>query len=439
MYKTLFIFLLILISTFFVTAQNRNEIQNHTSYYNNKLITLASFVEKTDGDSLKLNLYYKLPVNNYLLRQTQDGLFQGISNLTLTLSDSDGVVRFHRLFNDTIISKKSQFLPNEVVFQNGYVSYMIPKENYQLEVRVNDGNSRKSDKVPIGYMVLDTTKKIKASFLVLEKINENRYSPINLLNNINFSASPKTILLNLFVNTDYTNLNFKIRKLKSEDEYNLDFSEINGKVEKIKLKELHFLPQFVEINYSTKATTEKEEFGNYYYMIDFINNPFVPGRYVLELYSSNRLVYTTNFRVIWDDQPIVLNNINIALKISEIFLTKDEIETVRNQNRKEQFKKLFEIWRNLDVNTPLDNYPEAMIDFYRRADYAYYTFSTFAERNGALTDKGKVYILNGPPDKIEEVFKMKKLNEIWTYTNLIKEYTFESVEAGVFKLVNIKE
>jgi len=234
-------------------------------------------------------------------------------------------------------------------------------------------------------------------------------------------------------------LRYKITKINSEDEYNLDFKEINGKVEKIKSEEIHIKSNYIEINFNPKISKGEEEFSQNLYFIEFPTNPFVPGSYQLELISGERVVWSNKFKVIWDEQPIILSNLNVALKVSEIFLNVDEIEAVRSANRKNQFKALFEVWKKLDKTTIEDNYPEAMIEFYRRADYAYFAFSTFAERNGALTDKGKVYILNGPPDRIDEVFKMKKLNEIWTYTNLIKEYTFESIESGVFKLVKIKE
>lgn len=439
MKKSTFIFLILIVFFKNLSAQNRNELQSHISYYNNKLISLATFVEKTNSDSLKLNLFYKLPINNFLLRQSSNGTFQGIAYITLTLSDKDGVVRFHRLFNDTILSSKSLFLPNELIFKEGYANFIIPNQQYQLEIRVNDINSKKSDKVAISHLVMDTARKLNASFVVLNQVGDNQYKPICLLNNSDFSISPKSILINLFSNTDYANLTYKIQKLKSEDEYNLELSEINGKVEKIRLEDVKIDNMSIELNYNAKVTAERGDFGNNFYFIDFLNNPFVPGTYKLEIYSGNRTIYSTQFKVIWDNQPITLYNMNVALKISEIFLTKSELDEIRSLNRKFQLRGLFDVWKKLDKNTPTDNYPEAMIEFYRRADYAFYTFSTFAERNGALTDKGKIYILNGPPDKIEEVFKMKKLNEIWTYTNLIKEYTFESVESGVFRLVSIKE
>lgn len=421
------------------SAQNRNELQINYHYYSNKLIVLLAFAENTNSDSLKLNIFYKLPVNNYLLKQISEGNFQAIATITITLSDSEGVVRFHRLFNDTILSSKSKFLPNEFVFKEGYNSFIVPNQRYQLEARVNDLNSKKSEKVSLNYIPLDSINKSSASILPLSKIKDNRYMPSYLFGNFNYNSQPKLLLINLLSKVDYSNLRYKITKINSEDEYNLDFKEINGKVEKIKSEEIHIKSNYIEINFNPKISKGEEEFSQNLYFIEFPTNPFVPGSYQLELISGERVVWSNKFKVIWDEQPIILSNLNVALKVSEIFLNVDEIEAVRSANRKNQFKALFEVWKKLDKTTIEDNYPEAMIEFYRRADYAYFAFSTFAERNGALTDKGKVYILNGPPDRIDEVFKMKKLNEIWTYTNLIKEYTFESIESGVFKLVKIKE
>lgn len=420
-------------------SQSRNELSSNYKYYNNKLVTVATFIEKSNPDSFKLHLFYKLPINNYLLKQTSTGNFLGIANFTFTLSDKDGVVRFHSLFNDTIISSKSQFSQTETDFKKGYTTFSIPNQNYSMEIRVSDGNSKKSERLSVNYIINDTTRKLNGSLLFLNKRTENQYDPVCLLNNSNYSKTSKALVINLLGSVDYQNLTYKIKKIENEDEYNLTMPEINGKVEKIRTNEVKFDNQLVEFNFNPKVSREIEETGQFYYLIDFIHNPFVPGQYQLDLSSNNRIIFSTNFKVIWDDQPISLHNINVALKISEIFLTKSEIDKIRSVNRKYQFKELFNIWKSLDKTTPMDNFSEAMMEFYSRADYAYYNFATFAERNGALTDKGKVYILNGPPDKIEEEFKMKKLNEKWTYSNLIKEYTFESIEAGVFKLVNIKE
>lgn len=438
--KKLFSFSIFFVSFFFYAqSQSRNELQMNNHFYTNKLIVLSAFIEEINSDSLKLNLFYRLPINNFLLKQISDGNFQAIAAITITLSDSDGVVRFHRLFNDTILSTKSKFLPSEFAFKEGYYNFFIPNHKYQLEARVSDLNSKKSEKVSLNFIQVDTVRKTITSILPLSKINEIRYKPSYLFGNFNYSPNPKLLLINFLTQNEYLNITYKISKVKSEDEYNFDFKEINGKVEKMNIEDIQITPKYIEINNNPKITRVQDDFSQKIYYIEFPTNPFVPGNYQLELFMGNRLIFSTKFKVIWDEQPITLSNLNVALKISEVFLTAEEIETIRSANRKNQIKTLFEIWQKLDKTTNSDNYPEAMVEFYRRADYAYYAFSTFAERNGALTDKGKVYILNGPPDKINEVFKMKKLNEIWTYSNLIKEYTFESVESGVLKLVSIKE
>jgi hypothetical protein len=56
-----------------------------------------------------------------------------------------------------------------------------------------------------------------------------------------------------------------------------------------------------------------------------------------------------------------------------------------------------------------------------------------------VTDRGKVYILYGPPSTIERKLVEKSSIEIWKYIELKKEFTFESISTGVYKLSKIVE
>lgn len=436
--KLRFIFTILLVFTYSIFSQQRSELNLTNQYYYNKLISASAFLEQISEDSSYLHIYYKLPLNNYLFKQISNNSFQSIASFTITLSDKDGVVRYHKLFNDTLVTTNTQFPITKFSFQNGYLKLNIPNKNYSLEIQVFDQNSRKSEKIKIDYQIYDSTKKNTVSVLFFEQSADNKYIPVTLQNNCNYSQAPKTIILNFLGRSINSNLSYKISKISKEDEYNLEFKTIQGNLQEIGNSEIDFNKDFVSITQESKIAKQNEQSNNNLFKIDFPSNPFVPGEYTIEIFSKNSTILTFRFKVIWDDQPLVLTNLNVALKISEIFFTDQELQQIRSLNRKQILKGIFEVWEKLD-DTKGDNYPQAMMEFYKRADFAYYNFSTFAERNGALTDKGKVYILNGPPDRTEEVFKMKKLNEIWTYTNLIKEYTFESVESGVFKLVEIKE
>jgi GWxTD domain-containing protein len=80
-----------------------------------------------------------------------------------------------------------------------------------------------------------------------------------------------------------------------------------------------------------------------------------------------------------------------------------------------------------------------MTEYFRRVDYAFFNYQTIIQREGSKTDRGKVYILNGKPDKIENDMNDKRSREIWTYVELEKRYIFDLISVGFYKLVKIED
>jgi GWxTD domain-containing protein len=80
-----------------------------------------------------------------------------------------------------------------------------------------------------------------------------------------------------------------------------------------------------------------------------------------------------------------------------------------------------------------------MAEFFRRVDAAEENFKTLTQKEGAKSDRGKIYILNGAPDKITNEVKDKSSLEIWHYDKLKTNYFFEIVSVGNYKLVKILE
>ncbi len=424
-----------------LNAQNPQNPQRKISqknFYSNKLATISTFTEiYNNPDSMKLNLFYSLPIENYLMKQNEKGYYQTISRLEVTFSDKDGVVKFYKIIQDTIISQLSVENKSETTIKNGYVEIIFPKQEMEIKIRITDINSKKSETMEAHNLLIDSTTKAKVSLLFIsEKGNENIPNILN--NSLEYSPFSKKILLS-FPYSEYDNLSYKINYKKSEDQPSIFFKEISGKVKTLDIN-------FITVNNDYSVVLERESqatAGNYYSanfisLIELQNNPFLPGEYTLEIFNNNKKIITAPIKVVWADQPFSLNNIDFALQASSIFLTENEIDEVRSANRKNQLIKLFDVWKKFDLS-PQNNFNETMSEFYKRVDYAFLHYSTFAEKNGALTDRGKVYILNGAPTQIQELFKLQKLNEIWTYSNLIKQFTFESIEPGVFKLVEVKE
>jgi len=81
-------------------------------------------------------------------------------------------------------------------------------------------------------------------------------------------------------------------------------------------------------------------------------------------------------------------------------------------------KFLYEFWqrRDIDPQTPANETEET---YYKRVDYARDNF-TSGNREGWKADRGRIYIVFGPPDEIERFPSSSESNpyEIWHYNNI---------------------
>jgi GWxTD domain-containing protein len=83
-------------------------------------------------------------------------------------------------------------------------------------------------------------------------------------------------------------------------------------------------------------------------------------------------------------------------------LTEDEMETFKGYSAAGQEEYLKEFWRGLDP-TPGTPYNEALIEHYRRVEFADKQFGT-AQTRGALSDRGRLYIKYGPAADVKSYY-----------------------------------
>ncbi len=147
--------------------------------------------------------------------------------------------------------------------------------------------------------------------------------------------------------------------------------------------------------------------------------------------------FTKKFSVEWIDMPFSLQNLDYAIEILEYIATPDEMAKLRFGTQQARLQKFKEFWAKRDP-TPKTLYNELMAEYYRRVDYAYINFATLRERDGARTDKGKVYILYGQPTKIERKYTPgRPTEEIWYYEPIRRKFVFTD-QYGSFKLTSVE-
>jgi len=437
--------ILVLLSSEFSIAQNSNYLNPASSFYANKMIFASTMVLPSQADdSVDIFIFYRLQLNQFLFTNLADEYISKYS-LEFSLADSTGVIKFSKVVMDSFKLSKQISPTDSIQFQLNFIKFRINKANYTVQIRAIDNYTKNSDKSTFTLNLFDLKYKHNSfTNIVFFENNGNFFTPIILNNNLNFSGKPIEFGIFIFNGTS-NNIKYEIEKKynnpKAIDPWG-NFQKQTGQIVIYPFSQLTInkTQNSIEIRFPEEASlpgpsiSSIEKYGN----IKFKNNIFSPGDYILKIYTSKGDTTEYKFKVIWEDEPISLLNIDYALNISKLFFNDVEMKKIEKGDYNEQFKNLIEAWEPFDP-TPETPFNEAMNEFYKRVDYAYMNYSTFNEKNGAMTDKGKIYILYGPPNKIEQKFKNGKLYETWIYTSLLKEFTFETVEAGVFKIVNIKE
>ncbi len=133
---------------------------------------------------------------------------------------------------------------------------------------------------------------------------------------------------------------------------------------------------------------------------------------------------TTPFRMVWPDMPQSLKDVDYALDILRYIAPPATLDSLKSGDFEQRRDNLERFWKPRD-STPGTAYNEVMTEYYRRVDHARRTFGTLRAADGAATDRGRIYILYGPPSRTRRTLNPSTVfEEIWVYDRLKKEFTF---------------
>ncbi len=166
----------------------------------------------------------------------------------------------------------------------------------------------------------------------------------------------------------------------------------------------------------------------------------VPGRYEFVLIpEARRDTLRWEFRVVWPQAPLPLRRLSYAIRSMHHILSDAEWDELRRGSEQEQWRKLWQYWKQRDP-TPQTAYNEAMTVYFRRVEHAAIAFQSATEEDGAQTARGTVYILYGEPTRTEREFPPGSApREMWVYDRLRKRFLFELRSDGRWHLVSIEQ
>lgn len=186
---------------------------------------------------------------------------------------------------------------------------------------------------------------------------------------------------------------------------------------------LHLLPQDQGILYGLKST------GSSWKTL-FVPLPLEKleqGLYTLEVqYRSGKASrqHLHQFRVTWPSPPSSLMDPDLAVDALRYIAKEPEIDGMMSGSSERRAESFNRFWKERDQDTTTA-YNQAMAEYYYRVDEAMRKFSTARENDGYKTDRGRIYILYGPPPKSERLLQPNSApKEIWTYMNLHRRFIF---------------
>lgn len=196
------------------------------------------------------------------------------------------------------------------------------------------------------------------------------------------------------------------------------------------------LPRFkVNFPLNNQLIENTQNINTEFYLIDLETKVLDNKRYKLDLQSNNDNINSLNFETFWQDMPVSLLQLDVAIEMLRYIVHEQTIEDVLKKKNEDKMSWFNSFWDSKDpIRATAKN--ELMNEYYSRIDFAFDQFSTASQPEGYDSDQGRIYIKIGPPKEIIRTFPTsRRVIEEWIYPN--RTFIFAASSGfGDFILVN---
>jgi GWxTD domain-containing protein len=442
------------VATLGIKAQPTLEDRSQYYEYGTRLFAEAIVLPSTTPDSMNLYVMYRISysIMNFSKVSGREDKFYSTPVVEFEFRDSTGIIRKRLAHSDTIVIKNYNEIKSRSDYYYGYMFTKLPNTHFEINGTFSDAQTKSSRKFKA--KIIDHTEFLKKSTIgnpiltsPLREKETNYYIPFVMDGSADYSANKINILIPISIKDNYDTYKFSIANVSRKEHY-LEWDSLEtyyGNVVAIPNTTLNVQESGTKqlllslANFQKVPGTNTDSLYQGIIILDFPQNYIVPGAFLLKMEGRTpKDTFSVQFDIAWQDMPLSLQNPEYAAEVMYYMLTDEEYNVIKKGSREEVFKKILAYWKKYDP-TPNTPYNEAMSEYFKRVDYAYFNFQTFAEKDGAKTDRGKIYILNGPATTIDIKLQEDKTIERWYYKRLKKEFVFESVTSGIFKLVGENE
>ncbi len=454
------------------TVFAQNKAFDKSTYYNyeNNFYTEIYTFPTSKLDSLTFYFFYKIAYDDLVFQLNKNEEYFTVANIEANFKDSEGIIRKRIITNDTIYAENFDESVSKSKYFINLVQFTVINSNYDISIKLLNSKSFKANSIEKKVVNCNSATK-KNMFCDIyftgEQIAQDEYEAFINNSVVPFLASEFSILIPM-VSTDTINssigknmFDYKIisKKDTKSNDYKSSkiwgaFNELEGSARVLENKKISaelsnnrakIKLQKIVFDVDTTTTTNNNNNNNNNHnnigllKIDIKSGNFPPGYY--ELIVKNKFTDEEkkfSFEIRWSNIPLSLLDAEYATDLMHYVLTDTEFKEIKKGNKEEQYRKIIKYWEKFDPS-PGTLYNEALATYFNRVDYAFFNFQTITNKDGAKTDRGKIYILYGLPDKIISDVHNGINCEVWHYYKLKQIFTFDIISVGNYKLVEIKE
>lgn len=385
---------------------------------NNPQIKNLIFVERNilpRGDSLECIVSYRIPYSE-LVFVKNGSFFECNVNFECEVKQNSKIVN-RKSSSSIVITENYEKSRDSEKYLEGFVSFQLNQDNHYLFPNLQISNIERR-------IELDSI-----SIFPKRLVKDNFIQPISVLKGESNCNDLTLYKLNNWGNsipfsTDETILIVPILRRKS-GKVKYFIQQNNSQVFTGEISECVKQPiKFDLCNNALFLINGKLDTQTEFFIIKDFSHLLSEGNAKLVIESEDGNKSEFNLNVTWHNKPKSLSNPEFAIELIKYISDELTLKMIFSKSSDEYYSELLKFW---DSRIPNRNYKfnNLMEEYYKRADYANANFNTITKQNGALSDRGKIYILYGKPDQTKREYSLKNfVAEIWFYNNIKKEFVF---------------
>ena len=408
----------------------------------------AYVVPTADPDTAAIAVFFRMANDFLTFQKVTDpndvgGNFKAPMVVGIEVRDTLGVIRQRHRWENTAYTNTFEETNSKNSYHYGWIVFDVGAGSYDISLEILDYQESTDHQIVVPKVSFNPSRPLRnltaPLFVTPESVGGvELLRPFVFGGNVGFTSrdARALILMNDMDEVDYL---YTIRQLPYgiRDIRWWEVSEIEG-------MERSSTRRFPRI--STSATTKEpyleiREGEHADVPVALIEIPIpvttlVPGNYQIELVKAGTQdTLRMPFRLVWEMMPLSLRNIDYAMSLMQYIIPEDTLDMIDDGGTAERRTKLMAWWREQD-QTPTTTFNERLAEYFKRADQAFYAFSSIQEPDGANSERGRVYMLFGPPTEIRSDLPVDgEARVVWTYANSVnKVITFGIDDKGVYQI-----